>query len=48
MKSSPSKLVALKTEITGSKNVLFAGRVPGIVQPGNFTGSGNEGVKGKL
>ena len=43
MKRFSSKHIALKTDVTGPENILFAG-TSCIFQPGNVTGWGSEGV----
>ena len=43
VKGSLSKRTALKMDVAGPENILFAGA--SVHQPGNFTGWGSEGVK---
>ena len=45
MKGLSSKRTALKVDVIGPENILFAGISIYIFQPNNFTGWGGEGVK---
>ena len=48
MKGFSLKHIAWKVDVTAAENVLFVGVHPCTFQPGNFTGWGSEGVKGKI